>query len=100
MNCSGPCLPYCYCPNSVKILANLSICYIISSLLYLLFTRSVGTPFKDSLTLEQIELKKNSSKVRRNIFIKSLLLSIALIVCVRPINILQNRHIAKHNNKI
>ena len=41
--------------------------YCLASIYYLVRTRSVGTPFKDSLTPKQIKIKKASANVRRNI---------------------------------
>jgi len=42
--------------------------YCIASIYYLIRTRSVGTPFKDSLSPKQKKIKKESADIRRNIF--------------------------------
>ena len=42
--------------------------YCAASLYYIIRTRSVGTPFRDSLTPKQIKIKKESANIRRNIF--------------------------------
>jgi len=42
--------------------------YCVATLYYLIRTRKVGTPFKNSLTPKQVKIKKESSTVRRNIF--------------------------------
>jgi hypothetical protein len=46
--------------------------YCIASVFYIVRTRSVGTPFNDSLTKKQLEIKAKSSIVRRNIFYQGL----------------------------
>tara|TARA_B100000674_G_C37380392_1_gene707162 strand:+ start:184 stop:420 length:237 start_codon:yes stop_codon:yes gene_type:complete len=56
-----------YCKISIYLAYAMAI-YTIASIYYMIRTRSVGTPFKDSLSAKQIEIKKESAKVRRNIF--------------------------------
>ena len=46
--------------------------YCVASLFYIVRTRSAGTPFNDSLTKKQLELKAESATVRRNIFYQGL----------------------------
>ena len=58
--------------------------YSLTSGYYLVISRWAGTPFKDSLTKEQIEIKKKSAKVRRNIFLQGLVLSIVLLYLSKP----------------
>jgi hypothetical protein len=58
--------------------------YCLASAYYLVVTRTIGTPFKDSLTEEQLQIKKESSKVRRNIFCQGVLVSVLLLMCIRP----------------
>ena len=55
------------CRMSIYLAYGMAI-YCIASIYYLVRTRSVGTPFKDSLTPKQIKIKKASASVRRNIF--------------------------------
>ena len=55
------------CRMSIYLAYGMAI-YCIASIYYLVRTRSVGTPFKDSLTPKQIKIKKESANVRRNIF--------------------------------
>ena len=55
------------CRMSIYLAYGMAI-YCIASIYYLVRTRSVGTPFKDSLTPKQIKIKKESASVRRNIF--------------------------------
>ena len=42
--------------------------YFFSSIYYLIVSRFAGTPFYDSLTKKQEEIKNKSVKTRRNIF--------------------------------
>ena len=65
-------------------LAYLMLIYIIASIFYLLATRSVGTPFTDSLTAEQIEIKSKSSLTRSVIFTSGILGAILLLLFIQP----------------
>ena len=58
--------------------------YCLASTYYLVISRTVGTPFKDSLTDKQLEIKKKSSKIRRNVFIQGVVLSITVLMLLRP----------------
>ncbi len=58
--------------------------YCISSVYYLLRTRSVGTPFNDSLTPKQIKIKKESATVRRNIFYQGIAGAAAALFFFQP----------------
>ena len=58
--------------------------YTLASIYYYIRTRSVGTPFKDSLTEKQIEIKKQSVKVRSNIFYQGIGLSLISLSMFRP----------------
>ena len=58
--------------------------YCISSIYYLVRTRSVGTPFKDSLTPKQIKIKKESANVRRNIFYQGIAWSAIILFFFQP----------------
>jgi len=46
----------------------------------------VGTPFNDSLTPKQREIKDASSKVRRNIFSTGVSISCVALLIIRPFN--------------
>jgi len=58
--------------------------YVIASIYYIVRTRSVGTPFRDSLTKKQIEIKRKSADVRRNIFLQGLGGAAILLGIFRP----------------
>lgn len=75
----GPCLKHCSCSRSTMILSKLSLSYLLSSLLYLLLTRRIGTPFRDSLSEEQIRILNESKKTRSGIFYASFIASLLLL---------------------
>jgi len=58
--------------------------YTLTSLFYLVSTRSIGTPFNDSLSKEQKVIKEESIKVRKSIFIQGILLSSLTIFIYQP----------------
>jgi hypothetical protein len=58
--------------------------YCAASLYYIIRTRSVGTPFRDSLTPKQIKIKKESANIRRNIFYQGIAGSVALLFFFQP----------------
>ena len=58
--------------------------YTISSMYYLIATNCIGTPFKDSLTEKQIAIKKQSAKLRKNIFLQGIGIGIVLCLVFRP----------------
>ena len=65
-------------------LAYAMLIYVIASVFYMIRTRSIGTPFKDSLTLEQIAIKKKSSKIRKNIFYQGAAIGLAIVIFLKP----------------
>ena len=67
-----------------KYLAYSMAIYTLTSIYYLMRSRSVGTPFKDSLTEEQKKIKQQSAQVRKNIFMEGTLLSAAVILATQP----------------
>ena len=58
--------------------------YCAASLYYIIRTRSVGTPFRDSLTPKQIKIKKESTNVRRNIIYQGIAGSAVLLFFLQP----------------
>jgi hypothetical protein len=58
--------------------------YCMASLYYFIRTRSVGTPFKDSLSPKQIKIKKESVNVRKNIFYQGIGGSLVLLYFFKP----------------
>ena len=80
------------CPTPVAWLAYAALAYVITSILYLLLTRRVGTPFSDSLTDEQGAIKAAAAGVRRRIFLASLAVSVLLLALTRPLRHRQALH--------
>ena len=71
------------CQISVYLAYAMAI-YCIGSIFYLIATRSVGTPFKDSLSEKQIMIKNESANVRRRIFYMGLGIGLLSMVIFRP----------------
>jgi predicted membrane channel-forming protein YqfA (hemolysin III family) len=71
------------CSMSVTLAYGMLI-YILASIFYLLRTRTIGTPFYDSLTDEQKKIKRDSANVRRNVFYLGLILSAGLVYMIPP----------------
>ena len=74
-----------YC-KVYKFLAYAMSVYAIASIFYYIRTRSIGTPFNDSLSEKQLEIKKTSSKARKDIFIQGIVLGTASIYFLQPFN--------------
>ena len=58
--------------------------YCMASAYYLIRTRTVGTPFKDSLSAKQLKIKTASADVRRNIFYQGIGGGLLVLVLFRP----------------
>jgi hypothetical protein len=56
----------------------------MASAYYLIRTRAVGTPFKDSLSAKQLKIKAASADVRRNIFYQGIGGGLLVLVLFRP----------------
>ena len=68
------------CPWWVRLLAGVMVAYIAASLVYVLATRRLGTPFNDSLTNEQRRIKSESSMKRGTMFGISFAVALALVL--------------------
>ena len=71
------------CRMSIYLAYGMAI-YCIASIYYLVRTRSVGTPFKDSLTPKQMKIKKESANVRRNVFYQGIAGSAIILFFFQP----------------
>ena len=71
-----------YCKISIYLAYFMTI-YTISSIYYYIRTRTVGTPFKDSLTEEQLEIKKKSVKIFKNIFYQGFFLGLIALILLK-----------------
>lgn len=58
--------------------------YALASIWYLIATRTVGTPLKDSYTSDQLQIKEESTRKRRRIFQTGVVIAIAVLVLWRP----------------
>jgi len=58
--------------------------YVIASIYYMVRTRYIGTPFKNSLTKEQLKIKKESAKIRSNIFYQGIGISFVALLFFQP----------------
>lgn len=69
-----------------SLLAYIASIYIISCIIYLIITKKYGTPFNNALQKypELIEIKEKSSKQRLNAFYNGLLISIVVVVILKP----------------
>lgn len=65
-------------------LAHAMAVYCISSIYYYLKTRSVGTPFNDSLSDSQLLIKEQSAGVRKSIFFEGIMISVGVLLFTRP----------------
>jgi len=73
------------CVISVYLAYGMAI-YVLASVYYLVMTRNIGTPFRDSLTEKQMKIKKEAVKQRKTIFYQGIAASIVLMVLTRPFN--------------
>jgi hypothetical protein len=77
---------HCYCSPQTYVLAHLCLGYAIACVIYLLLTKSLGTPFKDSLTEAQMRIKRHSVRKRGYAFLMSSILSAALLAWWKPLS--------------
>lgn len=84
----GPCLGPCHSScdrTATKLLAAAAAVYASASILYLLFVAlcDVGTPFKDSLSIQQRKILASSKRVRGKIFLASVAVSAVIVYVAR-----------------
>jgi hypothetical protein len=66
------------------VFAYLFSAYVMASIIYMLATICIGTPFRDSLTEAQRRIKEAVVKKRGRIFYSSLVFSGLLLYLVKP----------------
>jgi hypothetical protein len=71
------------CKISVVLAYSMAV-YCLACIYYIIATRSVGTPFNDSLTPKQREIKEASAKVRRNAFYTGAGIAVVILLFARP----------------
>lgn len=67
-----------------KLLANIMLVYIIASFIYMIGSPVLGTPFKDSLSDKQKEIKKESAQKRSALFWAGVIIAIILLLLIKP----------------
>ena len=83
----GPCLPHCYRPCGPLTVgtARAAMAYVGACIVYLLLTRRLDRPLHDSLTPAQLSIKRESARVRSQIFCIGVAVSLASIYVLRPL---------------
>ncbi len=71
------------CEMSVYLAYAMAV-YCLGSAYYLLVTRSLGTPFRDSLTSEQLRIKAKAVAERKGIFMQGVAVATLGMVALRP----------------
>ncbi len=71
------------CKISVILAYSMAV-YCLACIYYMIATRSVGTPFNDSLTPKQREIKDASAQVRRNAFYTGVVIATVILLVARP----------------
>lgn len=66
------------------ILAYAMAAYCLASGYYLIFSRFAGTPFRNSLSVQQIKIKRQSAGKRKNIFIQGIILASIILYFLKP----------------
>lgn len=80
MKDSSFCPPGCFkCPTKVLLLSYVANVHLIACIVYLILTLNMDTPFKDSLTEEQKNIKNESSEKRRRVYTTGLLIGICTV---------------------
>ena len=73
------------CSTPTTVLAYAALLYTMACVGYLLLTRSYGTPFDDTLTGAQREVKRASAQTRAKAFGSSLIVSAIVLALWRPL---------------
>tara|TARA_B100000212_G_C27174068_1_gene447372 strand:+ start:279 stop:521 length:243 start_codon:yes stop_codon:yes gene_type:complete len=64
--------------------AYLATAYLGASVYYMIATRNLGTPFRNSLTPSQLEIKKVAVEKRSRAFYIGLAISVVLLIITKP----------------
>ena len=71
------------CKISVYLAYGMAV-YCLACIYYIVMTRNVGTPFRDSLNENQLKIKMESASIRRNIFYQGVALGLVSMIILRP----------------
>ena len=67
-----------------KYLAYAMLAYTFASIYYMVMTRNIGTPFRDSLTPEQLQIKADAASLRGSIFYQGIGFATVAIYLYQP----------------
>ncbi len=71
------------CKISVYLAYGMAV-YCLACLYYIVMTRNVGTPFRDSLNENQLKIKMESASVRRSVFYQGVAVGLVSMIIFRP----------------
>ena len=71
------------CKISVYLAYGMAV-YCLACAYYLIMTRNIGTPFRDSLNENQLKIKMESASIRRNIFYQGVAIGLVSLIVFRP----------------
>ena len=71
------------CKISVYLAYGMAV-YCLACIYYIVMTRNVGTPFRDSLNENQLKIKMESASIRRSIFYQGVALGLVSMLVLRP----------------
>ena len=71
------------CKISVYLAYGMAV-YCLACIYYVIMTRNVGTPFRDSLNENQLKIKMESASIRRSIFYQGVAIGLVYMVVLRP----------------
>ena len=72
----------------IQVFAYFGAINVFCTMYYMLLTRNIGTPFKDSLTNKQLEILNLSSKRRSKVYLEGLMLGCILLFALKPFKIM------------
>ena len=70
------------CKISVYLAYGMAV-YCLACIYYLVMTRNIGTPFRDSLNENQIKIKMESAAIRRNVFYQGIAAGLVSMIVFR-----------------
>ena len=73
-----------HCSPTTVMLANISFIHLVACIVYIIMTEDLETPFSDSLTEEQIELKRRSFFERTKIYRIGTAIGIIILILWNP----------------
>ena len=71
------------CKISVYLAYGMAV-YCLACIYYIVMTRNVGTPFRDSLNENQLKIKMESASIRRSIFYQGVAVGLVSMIVLRP----------------